>query len=98
MAETRSSPEERRPGGTLRAAAVSRQFEGVRALESVTLELHRHEVVGLIGPNGAGKSTLVNVMTGFDFPTTGTVELSGRDVTRWSAPRRSRAGMARTFQ
>ncbi|MGH3104175.1 MAG: ATP-binding cassette domain-containing protein, partial [Gaiellaceae bacterium] len=54
--------------------------------------------MGLIGPNGAGKSTLVNVMTGFDFPSSGTVELGGRDVTRWSAPRRGRAGLARTFQ
>jgi branched-chain amino acid transport system ATP-binding protein len=77
---------------------VSRSFAGVRALDNVTLELHRHEVVGLIGPNGAGKSTLVNVITGFDFPTGGTVELEGRDVTRWKAPRRSRAGLARTFQ
>jgi len=64
----------------------------------VTLELKRHEVVGLIGPNGAGKSTLVNVMTGFDFPTSGAVELEGRDVTRWSPHRRGRAGLARTFQ
>ena len=64
----------------------------------MTLELHRHEVVGLIGPNGAGKSTLVNVITGFDFPTSGRVELDGRDVTRWSAHRRGRAGLARTFQ
>jgi branched-chain amino acid transport system ATP-binding protein len=87
-----------RPGETLRASAVSRSFEGVRALDEVTLELHRHEVVGLVGPNGAGKSTLVNVMTGFDFPSSGAVELEGRDVTRWSAPRRSRAGLARTFQ
>jgi branched-chain amino acid transport system ATP-binding protein len=77
---------------------VSRSFEGVHALQGVTLELHRHEVVGLIGPNGAGKSTLVNVLTGFDFPTAGTVELDGRDVTRWSAHRRGRAGLARTFQ
>jgi len=77
---------------------VSRAFEGVRALDDVTLELHRHEVVGLIGPNGAGKSTLVNVMSGFDFPTAGTVELEGRDVTGWSAHRRGRAGLARTFQ
>jgi branched-chain amino acid transport system ATP-binding protein len=77
---------------------VSRAYEGVRALSDVTLELHRHEVVGLVGPNGAGKSTLVNVMTGFDFPTAGTVELEGRDVTHWPAPRRSRAGLARTFQ
>ncbi|NDU78935.1 ATP-binding cassette domain-containing protein, partial [Actinomadura sp. DSM 109109] len=63
----------RRPGGTLRASSVSRSFTGVRALDGVTLELHRHEVVGLIGPNGAGKSTLVNVLTGFDTPTSGTV-------------------------
>jgi branched-chain amino acid transport system ATP-binding protein len=77
---------------------VSRSYEGVRALEHVTLELHRHEVVGLIGPNGAGKSTLVNVLGGFDVPTTGSVELDGRDVTRWSAHRRGRAGLARTFQ
>jgi branched-chain amino acid transport system ATP-binding protein len=88
----------RRPGGALRAVGVSRSFEGVHALQDVTLELHRHEVVGLIGPNGAGKSTLVNVLTGFDFPTAGTVELDGRDVTRWSAHRRGRAGLARTFQ
>jgi branched-chain amino acid transport system ATP-binding protein len=64
----------------------------------VTLELQRGEVVGLIGPNGAGKSTLVNVLSGFDRPTKGTVELEGRDVTRWSAHRRGHNGLARTFQ
>ena len=64
----------------------------------MTLELHRHEVVGLIGPNGAGKTTLVNVLTGFDYPTSGTVELAGVDVTSWTPHRRGRAGLARTFQ
>jgi branched-chain amino acid transport system ATP-binding protein len=64
----------------------------------VSLELHRHEVVGLIGPNGAGKTTLVNVLSGFDFPTAGTVELEGREVTSWSPHRRGRIGLARTFQ
>ena len=88
---------QRRPEG-LRAASVSRAFEGVQALRDVTLELHRHEVVGLIGPNGAGKSTLVNVLTGFDFPDEGVVELAGRDITRWSPHRRGRHGLARTFQ
>jgi branched-chain amino acid transport system ATP-binding protein len=70
----------------------------VQALRDVTLELHRHEVVGLIGPNGAGKSTLVNVLTGFDRPDAGAVELEGRNVTRWSPHRRGRHGLARTFQ
>jgi len=70
----------------------------VLALQDVSLELHRHEVVGLIGPNGAGKSTLVNVLTGFDRPTAGVVELAGRPITRWGAARRVRAGLTRTFQ
>src|SRR5918995_2249485 len=87
-----------RPGGTLRASSVSRSFTGVRALDGVSLELHRHEVVGLIGPNGAGKSTLVNVLSGFDTPTAGQVELGEQDVTGWSPHRRGRAGIARTFQ
>jgi branched-chain amino acid transport system ATP-binding protein len=82
----------------LRATAVSRSYQGVHALRDVTLELRRNEVVGLIGPNGAGKTTLVNVMSGFDRPTEGTIELEDRDVTRWSPHRRGRAGLARTFQ
>ncbi|HXY86063.1 MAG TPA: ABC transporter ATP-binding protein [Gaiellaceae bacterium] len=88
----------RRPGETLRASAVSRSYQGVQALLDVTLELAREEVVGLIGPNGAGKSTLVNVVSGFDRPTSGSVELGGRDVTGWSPQRRGRHGLARTFQ
>jgi branched-chain amino acid transport system ATP-binding protein len=87
-----------RPGASLRAARVSRSFEGVHALRDVTLELHRHEVVGLIGPNGAGKTTLVNVLTGFDFPSTGSVELEGLDITSWAPQKRVHAGLARTFQ
>jgi branched-chain amino acid transport system ATP-binding protein len=70
----------------------------VEALRDVSLELRPGEVVGLIGPNGAGKSTLVNVLSGFDRPTRGQVLMEGRDVTRWSAHRRGRHGLARTFQ
>ena len=67
-------------------------------MRGVSLALHRHEVVGLIGPNGAGKSTLVNLLTGFDLPTSGAVSLDDRNITRWSASRRGRHGLARTFQ
>jgi branched-chain amino acid transport system ATP-binding protein len=91
-------PQERRLSATLRAVGVSRSYDGVDALVDVHLELGRQEVVGLIGPNGAGKTTLVNVITGFDFPTTGSVELEDREITRWSPQRRGRAGLARTFQ
>ena len=98
MADEPQRDDTRRPGATLRAASVSRAFEGVHALREVTLELHTGEIVGLIGPNGAGKSTLVNVLTGFDFPDEGSVELEGRVITRWSPHRRGRHGLARTFQ
>jgi branched-chain amino acid transport system ATP-binding protein len=67
-------------------------------LRQVSLDLRPGEVVGLIGPNGAGKSTLVNVLSGFDRPTAGRVLLENRDVTGWSAHRRGRHGLARTFQ
>jgi branched-chain amino acid transport system ATP-binding protein len=93
-----ASEARRWPGETLRASGISRSFEGLQALSGVTLELHRHEVVGLIGPNGAGKTTLVNVMTGFDFPTEGSVELAGEEITSWQPHRRARAGLARTYQ
>jgi branched-chain amino acid transport system ATP-binding protein len=82
----------------LSASGVSRSFAGVRALDNVTFELSAHEVVGLIGPNGAGKTTLINLMTGFDRPTVGTIDLDGQDVTDWSPTRRAHAGLARTFQ
>jgi branched-chain amino acid transport system ATP-binding protein len=87
-----------RPGESLRASSVSRSFAGVEALRDVTLELRQGEVVGLIGPNGAGKSTLVNILSGFDRPTSGRVLLGDRDVTRSAAFRRGRRGLARTFQ
>ena len=90
--------QERGPGASLRASSVSRSFAGVEALRDVSLELGTGEVVGLIGPNGAGKSTLVNILSGFDRPSRGRVTLEDRDVTRWSAHRRGRHGLSRTFQ
>ena len=98
MTDDVSREASRWPGGSLRATGVSRAFEGIHALQGVDAELHRHEVVGLIGPNGAGKTTLVNVITGFDLPTSGSVVLADELITSWSPHRRGRAGLARTFQ
>ena len=86
------------PDPTLRAVGVSRSFEGIHALQDVDLELAPDQVLGLIGPNGAGKTTLVNLLTGFDLPSSGRIELGQREITRWPPHRRGRAGLARTFQ
>jgi branched-chain amino acid transport system ATP-binding protein len=82
----------------LETRGVWQRFGGLIANSDVSISVGRGEIVGLIGPNGAGKSTLVNVVSGFDRPSSGSVELEGRDITRWRPNRRGRAGLARTFQ
>ncbi|WP_214322389.1 ABC transporter ATP-binding protein [Nonomuraea sediminis] len=77
---------------------VSVAFGGVRALEGVSFEVPRGEVCGVIGPNGAGKTTLFDVVSGLRRPNTGQVRVAGADVTGWSALRRARGGVRRTFQ
>ena len=84
--------------GRLEAAGVEVQFEGVRALDGVNLEARAGELLGLIGPNGAGKTTLVNVLSGFQRPTSGSIRLEGGTVTGWPPHRLARSGLARTFQ
>jgi branched-chain amino acid transport system ATP-binding protein len=80
------------------AGYVSVQFEGLRALSNVTLDVKRGRITGLIGPNGAGKTTLINVMTGFQGVGAGTVELEGEVVDGIAAHKLRRKGVARTFQ
>ena len=82
----------------LEAHDVSVNFEGLAAVDEVTVSMGRHEIFGLIGPNGAGKTTLVNVLTGFQKPTHGRVVLAGADVTGMPPHRIGRRGLARTFQ
>jgi branched-chain amino acid transport system ATP-binding protein len=71
---------------------------GARIVADVSLEVRAGELVGIIGPNGAGKTTLFNLLSGTIRPTTGSVELDGKDVTRDPPHRRTQAGLGRSFQ
>ena len=71
---------------------------GARIVADVSLEVRAGELVGIIGPNGAGKTTLFNLLSGTVRPTTGSVELDGKDVTRDPPHRRTQAGLGRSFQ
>lgn len=77
---------------------VTKDFVGLRALDSVNLRLERGEILGLIGPNGSGKTTLINVMTGFLKPTAGRIKVNGVDITHWAPHKIAPLGLARTFQ
>lgn len=82
----------------LHADKVSVAFAGLRALSEVDLTVSPGQIVGLIGPNGAGKTTLVNVLTGFQAPTTGAVRLDGQPLSHLKPHELRRRGIARTFQ
>ena len=86
------------PACLLQAADVTCYFDGLAALDGVSLELQAGEVVGLIGPNGAGKTTFFNCLSGHVQPSSGVVRIAGVDVTGMPPYRVARHGLARTFQ
>jgi branched-chain amino acid transport system ATP-binding protein len=83
---------------TLRLGGVGRRFGGLHAVREVTLDVADGERRAILGPNGAGKTTLFNVISGDMPPSSGTVELFGRDVTHLPARKRAKMGLARTYQ
>jgi branched-chain amino acid transport system permease protein len=83
---------------TLVATGTVKRFGAISALAGVDLAVRPGEIVCLVGPNGAGKTTLLNVISGDLRGSEGRVEVLGRDVTRMAVHRRSRLGVARTFQ
>jgi branched-chain amino acid transport system permease protein len=82
----------------LRMRDVVRHFGEVKATDGVDFVLYPGEVVGLVGPNGSGKTTLLNLASGMYHPSSGSIELCGRDVTRTAPHRIAASGLARTFQ
>jgi branched-chain amino acid transport system ATP-binding protein len=77
---------------------VGRRFGGVVAVSGVDLDVRAGERRAILGPNGAGKTTLFNLISGEFPPSSGTVELFGRDVTGTPGRKRARMGLSRTFQ
>jgi branched-chain amino acid transport system ATP-binding protein len=71
---------------------------GASIVADVSLEVPEGEFLGIIGPNGAGKTSLFNLLSGLYRPTTGRVELDGKEITNEPPYRRMQAGLGRTFQ
>ncbi len=82
----------------LECRGVGMRFGGAVALYNVDVSARAGAITGLIGPNGAGKTTLFNCITGLLQPTSGTIELEGREITGLAPFKRARWGVARTFQ
>jgi sulfate-transporting ATPase len=89
---------ERVPARALRVEDLSVAFGGVQALSDVSLEVRPGEVHGLIGPNGAGKTTFIDAVTGFVRTSSGLVDIGNHAIGGWNIHRRSRLGLARSFQ
>jgi branched-chain amino acid transport system ATP-binding protein len=82
----------------LRVENLVRRFGGIVATDNLSLEIARGELHAIIGPNGAGKTTLISQLIGQLRPTAGTIRFAGQDVTHLPAWKRSRLGLARSFQ
>ena len=82
----------------LEVDAVTKRFGGFVALSEVSLTVRSGERLGIIGPNGSGKTTLINCICGSLPSDGGTIGFDGIDVTRLGAYRRTRLGIARSFQ
>src|SRR6478735_5619676 len=91
------------PDGSLGAAVlriegVTKRFGGLVAVDNMSFELSKNEVLGLIGPNGSGKTTMLNMISGALKPTAGAILLHGKDISTAPASEIAALGIARTFQ
>lgn len=77
---------------------IGKSFGGIRAVDGVSFEVHKGEILGLIGPNGSGKSTLFNCILGQLTPDAGEVTVNGKNVSGTRASDLNKLGVGRTFQ
>jgi branched-chain amino acid transport system ATP-binding protein len=78
--------------------SVTKEFDGVIALQDVSFGVEASEILGVIGPNGAGKTTLFNCITGIIPPTCGTISYRGEAIQGRQPYQIARLGIGRTFQ
>lgn len=82
----------------LETRGLTRQFGGLTAVGDLDISIRRGSIHSLIGPNGAGKTTTVNMITGIDHPTSGTILFNGEDISRTNTWDLVRKGISRTYQ
>jgi branched-chain amino acid transport system ATP-binding protein len=77
---------------------ITKGYDGIRALDGVSLRLEKGSIKGLIGPNGAGKSTLFHLISGVEKPDSGKIYFKEREITSMKSHEISALGIGRTFQ
>lgn len=82
----------------LEVSALSKEFDGLRALDGVSFLAEEAEILGVIGPNGAGKTTIFNIISGIFPPSSGEISFQGKTIHRLKTHQISRLGIGRTFQ
>ncbi len=82
----------------LKTQELTKDFGKLRAVDQVSLEIHKGDIHAIIGPNGAGKSTYFNLITGYHSASSGTVFYKGNEITQIPPYRRCRLGITRSFQ
>lgn len=77
---------------------ISKHFQGIKAIDDVSLSLKQGTITGIYGDNGAGKTTFFNLISGFEAPDSGNILLNGENITHKSVLQRAQMGMGRLFQ
>ena len=86
------------PSQILEIQDVSKSFGGVQAVQKVSFDVPRGQIMSVIGPNGAGKTTVLNMISGFYHPDTGRILLDGHEITHLAPSEIAKLRIARTFQ
>ena len=89
QARTETSSSQAASPALLRLRGISKRYGDLAAVEPLDLDIFPHDFVAILGPSGCGKTTLLRIIGGFVAPTSGTVEIDGRDVTRITASSRT---------